>query len=86
MKKEIEICVFLNLELDSDFDSRDGSDNENENVGKYEVSNDENEIINIYIHFCRQIRFHHHHHLQLVHHHLDQQIFDIEAIVVVMFV
>jgi hypothetical protein len=25
------------LELDSDFDSRDGSDNENENVVKYEV-------------------------------------------------
>jgi hypothetical protein len=29
----MEIC----LELDSDFDSRDGSDNENENVVKYEV-------------------------------------------------
>ncbi len=27
------------LELDSDFDSRDGSDNENENVVKYEVRN-----------------------------------------------
>ena len=34
------------LELDSDFDSRDGSDNENENVGKFEVRKNEKDFKN----------------------------------------
>lgn len=33
--------LWIILELDSDFDSRDGSDDENENVGKFEVRNSE---------------------------------------------
>jgi len=38
MKVEYSLLFCFNLELDSDFDSHDGSDNENENSIKYDVS------------------------------------------------
>jgi hypothetical protein len=44
---KMKFLFFKILELDSDFDSRDGSDNENENLVKYEVRILYNDIINM---------------------------------------
>ena len=85
-EKQHKVLFRLIIELDSDFDSRDGSDNENESSVKYDVRIQRIRLEVISLISFRTIVFRHRHHLLLVHPHLVRRIFVIVVIAVVMFV